>query len=317
MKKNFAVMGVGGYIAPRHLKAIQETGNRLVAAVDPNDSVGILDRYSLDVQFFKETERFDRHLFKLHRRPDEERVHYVSICTPNYLHDSHIRLALRNGADAICEKPLVINPWNLDGLRELEEETGRRVFTVLQLRLLPSLLALKEKIASMKERANVELTYITGRGRWYAVSWKGSEAHSGGVATNIGIHLFDLMTWLFGGVNDLKVHLRKEDTVAGFMSLEKADVRWFLSLDPNNIPEKFRKDGRNTFRSIRIGEEEVEFSEGFTDLHTKVYEEILSGRGFGIEDTRMSIDLVHRIRKEDISDQEAGPCHPYMRGRSR
>ena len=314
MKYNFAVMGVGGYIAPRHLKAIQETGNRLAAAVDPNDSVGILDRYSLDVQFFKETERFDRHLFKLHRKPDDERVHYVSICTPNYLHDAHIRLALRNGADAICEKPLVINPWNLDGLRELEEETGKKVFTVLQLRLLPSLIALKKKIASMKDRVDVELTYITGRGRWYAVSWKGSEAHSGGVATNIGIHLFDLMTWLFGGVKDLRVHLRTEDTVAGFMSLEKADVRWFLSLDPVNIPAKFRKDGRNTFRSIKIGEEEIEFSEGFTDLHTKVYEEILSGRGFGIEDARMSIGLVHGIKMAGIAPPSPETCHPLVPG---
>lgn len=307
-------MGVAGYIAPKHLKAIHETGNNLVAAVDPSDSVGILDRYSLDVPFFKETERFDRHLFKLHRKSAGEKVHYVSICTPNYLHDAHIRLALRNGADAICEKPLVINPWNLDGLKELEEETGKKVFTVLQLRLHPALLALRERLASSKERSRVRLTYITGRGMWYKVSWKGSEAHSGGVATNIGIHLFDLMTWLFGEVRGLDVHVRTEDTVAGFMSLDKADVSWFLSLDTGNIPREMAGGGKNTYRSIRVGDDEIEFSEGFADLHTRVYEEVLAGRGFGIEEARGSIELVHKIRHSDVSSPEKGKCHPILEG---
>ncbi|MFB3850649.1 MAG: Gfo/Idh/MocA family oxidoreductase [Acidobacteriota bacterium] len=310
---NFAVMGVAGYIAPRHLNAICETGNRIVAAVDPKDSVGILDKYSLDVKFFKEPERFDRFLFKQHRKGDDEKVHYVSICTPNYLHDAHVRLALRNDCNAICEKPLVINPWNLDALKDLEEETGRRVYTVLQLRVHPELQKIKEEIEKNNNRYEVELTYITGRGRWYYVSWKGFEELSGGVATNIGIHLFDLMIWLFGEVEENYVFYRDDKSVSGYLALKKADVKWFLSLDANFIPENIRKAGKNTYRSIKIDEKEIEFSEGFTNLHTEVYKRTLEGNGFGIEDSRKSIELVHQIRKNQLANVYKEKSHSFIR----
>ncbi len=309
---NFAVMGVGGYIAPRHLEAIKQTGNRIVAAVDPKDSVGILDRYSLDIMYFRETERFDRFLFKQHRKSNDEKVHYVSICTPNYLHDAHIRLALRNDCDAICEKPLVINPWNLDALKELEEETGRRVYTVMQLRLHPVLKNIKQEIEKRGQHFNVELTYITGRGRWYYVSWKGNEEYSGGVATNIGIHFFDLLIWLFGNVKETLIFHREEQTVSGYMSLEKADVKWFLSLNPRFIPEDVKKEGRNTFRSIKVDNKEIEFSEGFNNLHTRVYEEVLEKKGLGIEDSRKSIEVVYKIRKSPLSTPQKGQEHPLI-----
>jgi UDP-N-acetyl-2-amino-2-deoxyglucuronate dehydrogenase len=312
--RNFALMGVGGYIAPRHMKAIYETGNRLVAAVDPNDSVGVLDKYSLTINYFREPERFDRHLFKLQRKSEEERVQYVSICTPNYLHDAHIRLVLRNGAHAICEKPLVINPWNLDGLKQLEEETGKLVYTVLQLRLIPSLIELKRKIASHNDRVKVELTYITGRGKWYFVSWKGSESHSGGIATNIGIHLFDLMLWLFGPAHQSEIYFREAESISGFISMERADVSWFLSLDPKYIPEKIRHQGKNTFRSIKVEGSDIEFSEGFADLHTKVYEEILNGKGYGIEEARASISFVNELRKSEIKASMRQKAHPLLFG---
>lgn len=295
--KNFAITGVAGFVAPRHLKAIADTGNRLVAAVDPHDAVGILDRYGFEVRFFTEFERFDRHLEKLRRGPAADRVHYLSICSPNYLHDAHIRLALRVGADAICEKPLVINPWNLDALEELERETGRRVFTVLQLRLHPALAAFRGRLqAQPARRHTVQLAYLTARGRWYDVSWKGSEERSGGLVTNIGVHLFDLLVWLFGPVERAEVHLREPRRIAGTLALRHADVQWYLSAEAADLPFTPEPGRRTTFRSIGVDGEQLEFSEGFTDLHTRVYEETLGGRGFGIADARSSIELCHRIR---------------------
>jgi len=299
--KNFAITGVGGFVAPRHLKAIQDTGNRLVAAADPHDAVGILDRFAFDVRFFTEFERFDRHLEKLRRGPSDDRVDYVSVCSPNYLHDAHIRLALRVGADAICEKPLVINPWNLDGLQEIEHETGRRVFTVLQLRLHPDLIALKARLeASPAAMHDVTLTYITGRGRWYNVSWKGSEERSGGVVTNIGIHFFDLLLWLFGGVESSVVLNREPTKASGILQLQRARVRWSLSTDIRDLPFSPQVGGKTTYRSIRVDGSEVEFSEGFVDLHTKVYQHVLDGAGFRIDDARPAIELAHRIRTDRV-----------------
>jgi UDP-N-acetyl-2-amino-2-deoxyglucuronate dehydrogenase len=313
MSKNFAITGVAGYIAPRHLQAIRDTNNHLTAALDPHDSVGILDQYSFDVRYFSEFERFDRYLEKLRRGPEELRLHYLSICSPNYLHDSHIRLALRVGADAICEKPLVINPWNLDALQELEHETGRRVYTILQLRVHPALVALKEKLEAepMNTKHHVILTYVTSRGNWYDVSWKGIEERSGGIATNIGVHFFDLLLWLFGPVQECVVHTKEPKRMAGFIELAKADVRWFLSADTRDLPYPAVPGSKTTFRSITVGGKEIEFSEGFTDLHTKVYEKVLVGAGFGIEDARGAIELVHRIRSSPLSPA-SGNSHPNM-----
>lgn len=295
--KNFAITGVAGYIAPRHLIAIKETGNRLVAAVDPHDSVGILDRYFFDVAFFREFERFDRHVEKLRRQSEQERVHYVSICSPNYLHDAHIRFALRVGANAICEKPLVLNPWNCDALAELESETGRRVYTVLQLRLHPAVRALYDQYCQpSNEKHEVQLTYITSRGQWYLHSWKGDVARSGGLATNIGIHFFDMLIWIFGPIEISRVYLAEPTRSYGYLELERARIHWFLSVDRKDLPRTGLKPGQTTYRSIRIDGQEVEFSEGFTDLHTRVYEEVLAGRGFGIADAKPSIELVHQIR---------------------
>jgi UDP-N-acetyl-2-amino-2-deoxyglucuronate dehydrogenase len=304
--RNFAVTGVGGFVAPRHLKAIHDTGNRLVAASDPHDAVGILDRFAFDVRFFTEIERFDRHLEKLKRGPEADRIHYVSICSPNYLHDAHIRLALRIGADAICEKPLVINPWNLDALQDIERETGRRVYTVLQLRLHPDLVALKARLDAAPARMHdVTLTYITGRGGWYNVSWKGSDERSGGVVTNIGIHFFDLLLWLFGRVQTSVVTQREPTKAAGVLELERARVKWALSTDITDLPFSPKTGGKTTFRSIRVDGAEVEFSDGFVDLHTKVYEHVLSGPGFGITEARPAIDLAHRIRTAQVQPQAA------------
>lgn len=298
MSRNFALVGAAGFIAPRHIKAIKDTGNRLVAAADPNDSVGVLDRYFLDVSYFKEIERFDRHLEKRRRGPEADRIHVVSICSPNFLHDAHIRMALRAGADALCEKPLVINPWNLDALEALERETGHAVFTVLQLRVHPSLVALKERLAQEAgpRRHSVLLRYVTGRGNWYHVSWKGAEERSGGLATNIGIHFFDLLMWLFGSASRSDVHLREAKRMSGSMELERADVSWFLSVDPADLPFDAQPGTRTTFRSITVDGGEIEFTEGFTDLHTRVYQKTLEGQGFRIADARPSIELVHRIR---------------------
>jgi UDP-N-acetyl-2-amino-2-deoxyglucuronate dehydrogenase len=312
--KNFAIIGVGGYIAPRHMKAIRDTGNRLVAAVDPKDSVGILDQFSFDIKFFTEIERFDRHLEKLRRTRPAEQVQYVSICSPNYLHDSHCRLALRVGADAICEKPLVINPWNLDALEEIEAETGRKIHTILQLRVHPELLKLKARIE--QEPANkihdVILTYITSRGNWYHVSWKGQPDKSGGIATNIGVHFFDLLIWLFGPVQGIKVFHVDQQRMSGWIELEKARVRWFLSADHEDLPVSTRQANKTTFRSITIDGQEVEFSEGFTDLHTRVYEKTLVGDGFGITDARPSIQLTYDIRHAEIS-QSDDRAHPFLK----
>lgn len=310
--KNFAITGVAGYVAPRHLQAIKDTGNQIVAAVDPHDSVGILDKYFPDVSFFTEFERFDRHLEKLRREGSTHKVDYLSICSPNNLHDAHIRLALRIGANAICEKPLVLNPWNLDALQELENETSARVFTVLQLRVHPELVSLREKLLKEKsnKKHNVVLTYITSRGLWYNYSWKGIVEKSGGIATNIGVHFFDLLMWLFGDVHTSKVHLKKEKQMSGFLELQNADVTWFLSTDRNDLPQKSIQKNESTFRSIIVDDEEIHFSEGFTDLHTRVYEETLAGKGFGIEDARPSISLVHKLRSMP-SEHDANNIHPF------
>jgi UDP-N-acetyl-2-amino-2-deoxyglucuronate dehydrogenase len=302
MSRNFAMTGVAGYVAPRHLKAIKETGNRLVAAVDPHDSVGLLDSYFEDVSFFTEFERFDRHIERLRRQGGDERVHYVSICSPNYLHDAHCRFALRVGADAICEKPVVLNPWNINALQELEKESGKRIFTVLQLRVHPYIIALKEKLQKEKSSSKKEiiLTYITSRGLWYLISWKGQIDKSGGLATNIGIHFFDLLLWLFGKVQTSEVHIATPTRSSGYMELENARVKWFLSIEKQDLPEEYKSKGKATFRSITIDGHEVEFSEGFADLHTIVYRETLAGRGFGLEDARPSVVLAHDIRNTKI-----------------
>jgi UDP-N-acetyl-2-amino-2-deoxyglucuronate dehydrogenase len=315
MPRNFAITGVGGYIAPRHLRAIRDTGSRLVAAVDPKDSVGLLDQYSFDVRFFTEVERFDRHLEKLRRASEDERVHYLTVCSPNYLHDAHCRLGLRVGADVVCEKPLVINPWNLDPLRELEAETGRRIFTVLQLRVHPKLIALRERLLAEGggRPHDVVLTYVTGRGAWYDVSWKGQVDKSGGIPTNIGIHFFDLLTWLFGDVVDSAVHLHQPRRMAGAITLARARVRWFLSVDAGDLPFAPEPGGRATFRSITVDGSEVEFSEGFTDLHTAVYREVFEGRGHGIEDVRPSIALAYGIRAAETVTP-GDEAHPRLRG---
>jgi len=309
--------GVAGYVAPRHLKAIEDTGHRLVAAVDPHDGVGVLDRYSLDIRFFTEIERFDRHLEKLRRGPEESRVHYLSICSPNHLHDAHIRLGLRVGAHVICEKPLVINPWNLDALEELEQETRCRVSTVLQLRLHPDLIVLRERLrqARLQVPHEVCLTYVTARGRWYDHSWKGSEERSGGLVTNIGIHLFDLLLWLFGPATGCEVHVRERRRLAGFLALERANVRWLLSVESSDLPPARGDGARTTFRSITVDGAEIEFSEGFTDLHTRVYEEVLAGRGFGIADGRPAIELSHRIRTAPESPVRSH-AHPMLMGQA-
>ena len=311
--ENFALIGAAGYIAPRHLKAVHDTGNRLVAAVDPKDSVGILDRYFPQVRFFTEIERFDRHLEKLRRKGDAERVRYLSICSPNYLHDAHVRLGLRLHADVICEKPLTITPWNLDALSELEQEHGQRVWTILQLRLLPSLIALREKVQSsnLGTRPQVQLSYITRRGPWYGVSWKGDETKSGGVGMNIGVHFFDLLMWVFGGCTRHEVHLRTATRMAGMLELERADVTWFLSIEGNDLPAGYMDQGKTAFRSLTMNGEELEFSSGFTELHTDAYRGILAGEGFGLGDARPSIEVVHKLRHADITAKPNLP-HPTL-----
>lgn len=297
------------------MQAIYDTGNSLVAAVDPHDCVGQLDSSFPNARFFTEIERFDRFLEKRRRGPEEGRVDYISICTPNYLHDAHVRLALRVKAHAICEKPLVIAPWNLDALEELEAESGQSVFSILQLRLLPSLLDLKAKLEarSPRERADICLTYITRRGRWYDVSWKGSHEKSGGVALNIGIHFFDLLIWLFGSANQAKVHLNQPRKMAGVLELDHARVRWFLSTDANDLPDETIRDGGYAYRSLTFDGQEVEFSNGFNNLHTRAYEEILAGRGTGINDARPAIELAHAINSSEVY-QSLSDAHPYVAG---
>jgi UDP-N-acetyl-2-amino-2-deoxyglucuronate dehydrogenase len=294
--KNFALIGAGGYIAPRHMKAIKDTGNNLLAALDRHDSVGILDSYFPQANFFVEFERFDRHIEKLKRKGMH--TDFLTVCSPNYLHDAHIRFGLRIGADVICEKPLVLNPWNVDALMEIEKETGKKIFTILQLRLHPAIIALREKIqkATAGKKFNVNLKYITSRGRWYHISWKGDMQKSGGIATNIGIHFFDMLIWIFGDVVKNHVTRHTADTASGLLELEKADVKWFLSIDADTLPDECKQKGKRTFRSLTIDGEEFEFSEGFTELHTRSYEEILKGSGFPISETKKSIELAHSIR---------------------
>ena len=313
MSKKFALIGAAGYIAPRHMRAVKETGNELVAALDPFDSVGIIDSFFPEADFFTEPERFDRHLDKL-RRSVSGKVDYVSVCSPNYLHDAHIRLGLRNNAHVICEKPLVLNPWNLDGLAEIEKESGKKIFNILQLRLHPSIVALKEQIARgpADEVYDVDLTYVTSRGKWYFYSWKGNVIKSGGVVTNIGIHFFDMLVWIFGKVQENRVHVYKENKASGFLQLERARVRWFLSLDRSDLPPSAVKAGRPTFRSIAVDGKEVEFSGGFTDLHTESYRQILRGEGFGIREARSSIEIVHDIRVMKPVGR-TGDHHPFLK----
>lgn len=308
--KSFALIGAAGYIAPRHMKAIRETGNDLVAAFDPNDSVGIIDSHFPDADFFTEFERFDRHVDKLRRQGAS--LDYVSICSPNYLHDSHMRFALRAGADAICEKPLVLNPWNIDGLAEIERDTGKRINTILQLRLHPAIIALREKVAaSPKDRkVDVDLTYITSRGHWYLQSWKGDDRKAGGIATNIGVHFYDMLHFVFGPLQENIVHLHDRTRASGYLEYERARVRWFLSVDVNDVPAEEREKGKRTYRAITADGENIEFSDGFTDLHTRSYEEILAGRGFGLEENRVAIETVAHIRNAAVVT--GGEVHPFL-----
>ena len=306
----FALIGAAGFIAPRHMQAIRETGHELVAALDPKDSVGIIDSYFPNADFFTEFERFDRHVDKLRRKG--RKVEYVSICSPNYLHDAHIRFALRSQAHAICEKPLVLNPWNIDALEDLEAENGHRVFNILQLRLHPSIIALKESIAASPGIQNVDITYITSRGHWYQTSWKEQIEKSGGIATNIGVHFYDMLTWVFGPVESSAVHLNQAECAAGNLQLQNARVRWFLSIDADHLPEAQKSKGQRTYRSITVNGQEVEFSEGFTALHTESYRHILSGQGFGLAESRTAVEIVHRIRNAPLSPL-TGDYHPFCR----
>lgn len=309
---NFALIGAAGFIAPRHMQAIHETGNELVAAVDPHDCVGRIDSFFPEARFFTEIERFDRYLEKLRRGPEAGRIDYVSICSPNYLHDAHVRLALRVRSHAICEKPLVLSPWNLDALAELEAEYDRRVYTVLQLRLVDRLRSLREEIRGSAggRPHDVDLSYVTRRGAWYDVSWKGDPRRSGGVAMNIGVHFFDLLIWLFGPADRIEVHVREPRRMAGFVELERARVRWFLSVDAADLPAEVRASGRFAHRSMTVDGAEIEFSDGFTDLHTRAYREIVAGRGYGIDAARPAIELVHRINGVDV--QATGRLHPQL-----
>ena len=294
--KKFALIGAGGYIAPRHLKAIKDTGNVLIAAMDKNDSVGILDSYFPEADFFTEFERFDRHLEKQKRLGNK--VDFVAVCSPNYLHDAHIRFGLRLGADVICEKPIVLNPWNVKALMEMENETGKNIYTILQLRLHPAIIALKQKIeAAPHKKYDIKLTYITSRGHWYHSSWKGDMEKSGGIATNIGVHFFDMLLWIFGDLQKNEVSQHDKYTAAGKLELEKANVEWMLSIDAKNLPAEVAAEGKRTYRTLTIDGESFEFSEGFTELHSKSYEEVLEGRGFRISETLKSIELVHQIRE--------------------
>jgi UDP-N-acetyl-2-amino-2-deoxyglucuronate dehydrogenase len=310
--KNFALIGVAGYIAPRHLAAIHNTGNNLLAALDKFDSVGILDAYFPETHFFTEFERFDRHVDKLKRRGSK--IDYVSICTPNYLHDSHIRFALRNNAAAICEKPLVLNPWNVDALKEIEKETDNKVYNILQLRLHPAIIALRDKVAATAADKvfDIELTYLTRRGNWYANSWKGDVSKSGGISTNIGIHFFDMLGWIFGAVKQNIVHIHEADRAAGVLHLQKANVRWLLSNSVDYLPTGPDGKAKQTYRSVRIDGEEIEFSEGFTDLHTRSYEEILKGNGFTLSDAELGVKIAHDVRVNTPVGLK-GDYHPLLK----
>ncbi|MBL0356331.1 MAG: Gfo/Idh/MocA family oxidoreductase [Chitinophagaceae bacterium] len=312
--KYFSLIGAAGYIAPRHMKAIKDTGNLLIAAFDPNDSVGIIDSYFPNADFFTEFERFDRYIDKLRRQQDGHAVDYVSICSPNYLHDSHIRFALKNNADAICEKPIVLNHWNIDALQAIEKDTGRKVHTVLQLRLHPAIIALKKEVdaAPAGTKFDVNLTYITSRGKWYFNSWKGDSKKSGGVATNIGVHFYDMLHFVFGKLLDNKLHYRDDFKAGGFLEYEKARVRWFLSVDANDIPAELLQQGKRTYRSLTMNGREIEFSDGFADLHTRIYEDILAGGGFGLEENRVAIETVGSIRTQTPLGL-VGDYHPFLK----
>lgn len=307
---SFALIGAAGFVAPRHMKAIKAVDGELVCAFDPNDSVGVIDSYYPDARFFVEFERFDRHVDKLRRQG--EPLDYVSVCSPNYLHDAHVRFALRSGADAICEKPLVLNPWNIDGLAEIEEQSGRRINTILQLRLHPAIIELKHQVESEPDREHeVDLTYITSRGAWYHVSWKGEEKKSGGVATNIGVHFFDMLGFVFGACRRNVVHLREPERSAGYLEFDQAKIRWFLSVSAADLPDHVQGQ-QTTYRSITVDGGEVEFSGGFADLHSDSYRRILGGEGFGLDDVRPSIELVSKVRKDDPSP-DTGDRHPFTK----
>ena len=308
-KKTFALIGAAGYIAPRHMKAISDTGNQLLAAVDKSDSVGIMDSYFPKAAFFTEFERFDRHLEKL--KQEGNPIDYVSICSPNYLHDAHIRFGLRYGADVICEKPIVLNPWNIDSLEKIQNETGRNIYNILQLRLHKSIIELKKKVDTGPEDKvyDFDLTYQTSRGLWYYTSWKGDISKSGGIATNIGVHFFDMLSWIFGDLKENVVHLHEHDRAAGYLEFDKARVRWFLSINYDTLSEELKKKGQRTYRSIKMDGEEIEFSGGFTELHTRSYEDILSGGGFKVEDARKAIQIVQQIRNAEPVGLK-GDYHP-------
>jgi len=311
---NFAIIGAAGYIAPRHMKAIKEANCNLVAVLDKFDCLGVIDSYFPNADFFLEPERFDRYLYK--RKSSEDRkIDFVSICSPNYLHDSHIRLALRNEANAICEKPIVLNPWNIDALKQIEIETGKKTYNILQLRYHPAIINLREQISNgPKDKIyDIDLTYITSRGKWYFWSWKGDEAKSGGVATNIGIHFFDMLTWIFGEVKENIVHKSNIKEAAGFLQFEKARVRWFLSVDYESLPEKIKNEGQRTYRSLTIEGEEFEFSGGFTDLHNLSYQNILNGQGWGIDDAKPSVEIAYNIRNAEVVGLK-GDYHPLLKG---
>ncbi len=312
----FALIGAAGYIAPRHMKAIKDTGNLLVAALDKNDSVGIIDGYFPEADFFIEFERFDRHL-DLQRR-EGRKVDYVVVASPNYLHDSHIRFALRSGAHAICEKPLVLNPWNIDGLQTIEEETEGSIYNILQLRLHPGIIELKAQVdkelsADPDKVYDIDLTYLTSRGHWYFSSWKGDIQKSGGIASNIGVHFFDMLTWIFGDVRQNRVYINEPDVNSGYLELEHARIRWFLSINYDHIPASVKEKGQRTYRSILVEGKEIEFSGGFTDLHTQSYLHIFGGPGFGLADARKSIEIVHDIRNAPLSLKHSDYCHPLVR----
>ncbi|MDT8406587.1 MAG: Gfo/Idh/MocA family oxidoreductase [Methylococcales bacterium] len=306
----FALIGAAGFVAPRHMKAIHDTDNRLVAALDPSDSVGIIDSYFPEADFFTEFERFDRYIDKLRRQGHP--VDYISICSPNYLHDAHTRFALRSQAHAICEKPLVLNPWNIDGLQEMEQETGKKVFNILQLRLHPAIIQLKEHIQQAGDRMHdVELTYMTARGNWYHRSWKGQVEKSGGIATNIGVHFFDMLAWVFGDCINSTVHIKQHDRAAGFLQMKNATVRWFLSVNAQDLPKAQQDKGQRTYRSITVNDQAVEFSDGFTDLHTLSYQAILAGQGYGLDAARTAVDMVYQIRNAKPARLQ-GDYHPYL-----
>lgn len=311
--KNFALIGAAGYIAPRHLKAIKDTGNQLLAALDKNDSVGVIDSYFPEASFFVEFERFDRHIEKLKREKGVV-LDYVSICTPNYLHDAHIRMALRSGAHAICEKPLVLNPWNIDALQSIEKETGKRIFTILQLRHHPAILELKKKVenSSEDEIFDVDLTYLTSRGKWYYTSWKGDVSKSGGIASNIGVHFFDMLGWVFGDLKQNIVYEHSHDRASGFLEFKKARVKWFLSINYDLIPDDVKELGQRTYRSIIVDGKEIEFSGGFTELHTESYKSVFEHKGFGLEDARKSIEIVHEIRNSEFQEPKEKEAHPFF-----